>query len=35
VLADATIGPLEGQAHEGMTTAPEQYVEAGRRFVSR
>jgi pimeloyl-ACP methyl ester carboxylesterase len=35
VLADATIGPLEGQAHEGMTTAPEQYVEAVRRFVSR
>jgi pimeloyl-ACP methyl ester carboxylesterase len=34
VLADSTIGPLEGQAHEGMTTAPEQYADAVRRFVS-
>ena len=34
VLPDATIGPLEGQAHEGMTTAPEQYAEAVHRFVS-
>ena len=28
VLPDVTIGVLEGQAHEGMTTAPEQYVDA-------
>jgi pimeloyl-ACP methyl ester carboxylesterase len=29
VLPDAAIGPLKRQAHEGMTTAPDQYAEAG------
>lgn len=34
-LPDARIEPLEGQAHEGMSTAPEQYAEAVRRFLLR
>lgn len=33
VLPDARIGALPGQAHEGMTTAPGQYVEAVARFL--
>jgi pimeloyl-ACP methyl ester carboxylesterase len=33
VLPNASVGGLEGQAHEGMTTAPEQYVDAIRRFL--
>jgi pimeloyl-ACP methyl ester carboxylesterase len=33
VLSNASIGDLEGQAHEGMTTAPEQYADAIRRFL--
>jgi pimeloyl-ACP methyl ester carboxylesterase len=33
VLPNASIGVLAGQAHEGMTTAPEMYVEAVRRFL--
>jgi pimeloyl-ACP methyl ester carboxylesterase len=34
VLPDATIGTLDGQAHEGMTTAPDQYAEAVIRFLA-
>jgi pimeloyl-ACP methyl ester carboxylesterase len=33
VLADARIQELPGQAHEGMTTAPEQYAEAVSRVL--
>ena len=33
VLPDVPIGELEGQAHEGMTTAPEQYANAVRQFL--
>jgi len=33
VLPDVRIGPLPGQAHEGMTTAPEMYAEAVSRFL--
>lgn len=33
VLPDARIGALEGQAHEGMTTAPDLYAEAVTRFL--
>jgi pimeloyl-ACP methyl ester carboxylesterase len=33
VLPDARITELDGQAHEGMTTAPEQFVEAISRFL--
>jgi pimeloyl-ACP methyl ester carboxylesterase len=33
VLPDARISELEGQAHEGMTTAPEMYAEAVARFL--
>ena len=33
VLHDARITPLEGQAHEGMTTAPEQFVAAISTFL--
>jgi pimeloyl-ACP methyl ester carboxylesterase len=33
VLPGARIGELAGQAHEGMTTAPEQYAAAVRRFL--
>jgi pimeloyl-ACP methyl ester carboxylesterase len=33
VLPDARIGALAGQAHEGMTTAPEMYAEAVIRFL--
>jgi pimeloyl-ACP methyl ester carboxylesterase len=33
VLPDVRIGALEGQAHEGMTTAPELYAEAVRAFL--
>ena len=33
VLADLRIGELPGQAHEGMTTAPEMYAEAVTRFL--
>ena len=32
VLPDARIGELSGQAHEGMTTAPEMYADAVIRF---
>lgn len=33
VLPDARIQELPGQAHEGMTTAPEMYAEAVSRFL--
>lgn len=33
VLPDARIEALPGQAHEGMTTAPEMYAEAVTRFL--
>jgi pimeloyl-ACP methyl ester carboxylesterase len=33
VLPDACIGVLAGQAHEGMTTAPESYADAVTRFL--
>lgn len=33
VLPKVSIGELDGQAHEGMTTAPEQYASAIRRFL--
>ena len=33
VLPDVHIGELQGQAHEGMTTAPEQYAQAVARFL--
>ena len=33
VLPDARITELDGQAHEGMTTAPAQFVEAISRFL--
>ena len=33
VAAKATIGVLPGQAHEGMTTAPDMYLEAVRTFL--
>jgi pimeloyl-ACP methyl ester carboxylesterase len=33
VLSDARVGILDGQAHEGMTTAPEQYAAAILRFL--
>jgi pimeloyl-ACP methyl ester carboxylesterase len=33
VLPDVRIEELPGQAHEGMTTAPEQYAEAITRFL--
>lgn len=33
VLPDVSIGELDGQAHEGMTTAPEQYATATRGFL--
>lgn len=33
VLSDVRVETLEGQAHEGMTTAPEQYAEAISRFL--
>jgi pimeloyl-ACP methyl ester carboxylesterase len=32
-LPHAAIGVLAGQAHEGMTTAPDMYLEAVRRFL--
>lgn len=32
-LPDARVGPLAGQAHEAMTTAPEDYAAAVRRFL--
>jgi pimeloyl-ACP methyl ester carboxylesterase len=35
ILPDAHIVELEGQAHEGMTTAPVQYAEAVRSFLAR
>jgi len=34
ILPDARIVPLEGQAHEGMTTAPELFVETVVRFLA-
>lgn len=34
VLPDVTLCRLEGQAHEGMTTAPEQYARAVCRFLN-
>ncbi len=33
VLPDVRIEELPGQAHEGMTTAPEMYAEAVSRFL--
>ena len=33
VLPDVRIEQLPGQAHEGMTTAPEMYAEAVSRFL--
>jgi hypothetical protein len=33
VLSDVRIEALPGQAHEGMTTAPEMYAEAVSRFL--
>ena len=33
VLPDARIGELPGQAHEGMTTAPEMYAGAVVSFL--
>lgn len=33
VLPGATVGVLDGQAHEGMTTAPEQYAAQVRSFL--
>jgi hypothetical protein len=33
VLPDVRIGELQGQAHEGMTTAPEMYAEAVTSFL--
>jgi pimeloyl-ACP methyl ester carboxylesterase len=33
VLPDVRIGELEGQAHEGMTTAPKLYAEAVTKFL--
>jgi pimeloyl-ACP methyl ester carboxylesterase len=33
VLPDVRIGELEGQAHEGMTTAPQMYAEAVTEFL--
>jgi pimeloyl-ACP methyl ester carboxylesterase len=33
VLPDARIATLAGQAHEGMTTAPEQYLQATLAFL--
>jgi pimeloyl-ACP methyl ester carboxylesterase len=35
VLPDVRIDELHGQAHEGMTTAPEMYAEAVSRFLLR
>jgi pimeloyl-ACP methyl ester carboxylesterase len=35
VLPDVRIGKLEGQAHEGMTTAPEMYAEAVTEFLTQ
>jgi pimeloyl-ACP methyl ester carboxylesterase len=32
-LPDVRIEALPGQAHEGMTTAPEQYADAVSRFL--
>jgi pimeloyl-ACP methyl ester carboxylesterase len=32
-LPNARVGVLEGQAHEGMTTAPEQYARAVAEFL--
>jgi pimeloyl-ACP methyl ester carboxylesterase len=34
VLPDVALDRLEGQAHEGMTTAPEQYAQADCRFLT-
>jgi hypothetical protein len=34
VLPRAEIETLAGQAHEGMTTAPELYAEATMRFLT-
>jgi pimeloyl-ACP methyl ester carboxylesterase len=34
VLPDSRIDALEGQAHEGMTTNPEQYVESVLQFLN-
>lgn len=34
ILPNARIGVLQGQAHEGMTTAPEQYATAVRAFLN-
>jgi pimeloyl-ACP methyl ester carboxylesterase len=34
VLPDARIGELTGQAHEGMTTAPQMYADAVMKFLA-
>jgi hypothetical protein len=34
VLPHVTIGTLAGQAHEGMTTAPELYAQDTMQFLS-
>jgi pimeloyl-ACP methyl ester carboxylesterase len=34
VLTDVTLGPLDGQAHEAMITAPERYADAVCRFLA-
>jgi hypothetical protein len=33
VLPDARVGELKGQAHEGMTTAPQMYAGAVIQFL--
>ena len=33
-LPDVRVVPLEGQAHEGMTTAPELFVATVARFLA-
>ena len=32
-IPNATVGVLQGQAHEGMTTAPDQYVDSVLTFL--
>jgi hypothetical protein len=34
MLPNARVEALSGQAHEGMTTAPEMYVEAVASFLA-
>ena len=35
VIADVRLGPLKGQAHEAMTTAPREYAEAVTHFLKK